>query len=86
MDARDGTEYTLISREDIRGLYRAILADCQTGTMAQQWDFHHSDEYTFWLYSATIDELIVFSNAQNTLNWLRDNGIGVEAMTDPSAK
>ena len=81
-DTWEGKETYVVSQEDIRDLYRAIVADCEAGTMAQQWDFHRPDESIFWIYPGGDRNITVFSNAENTLNWLREYGLDVDAILD----
>ena len=77
-DSWEGKETYVVDREDIRSLHRAIIADCKAGTMAQQWDFHHPDDSVFWIYPGGNRNILIFSNAENTLNWLRDYGVNVD--------
>lgn len=81
-DAWQGKEIFVYAPEDIRSLYRAIIADCENGTMAQQWDFHHPDENLYWINRSAGEAITVFSNAENTLNWLRSYGVDVDALLE----
>ena len=85
-DAWDGEETFVHEQEDIRALYRAIIADCEDGTMAQSWDFHHPDSSVFWINRSEGEAITVFSNAENTLNWLRAYGIDVDALLEKNLK
>lgn len=69
----------------LRDLFKAIVADCEAGTMVQDWDFHMNDSNVCWLYFSDgreVFELRVFSNCENTLNWLRDNGLNVDEILE----
>lgn len=65
--------------EEARQLLEAIKADCEAGTMAQDWAYHDVygvSSYT-WVYiddfNETDDsfcELTIFEDAVNTVNWL----------------
>ena len=77
-----GEEIYIHQPEDIRGLYRAIIADCKQGTMAQQWDFHHPDESLFCISYAGGEAITVFSNAENTMRWLRAYGVDTDAIEE----
>ena len=81
-DTWDGKEIFVHEPEDIRSLYRAIIADCENGTMAQQWDFHHPDENLFWINRSAGEAVTIFSNAENTLRWLRSYGVDVDALLE----
>ena len=81
-DTWHGEEIYIHQPEDIRGLYRAIIADCKQGTMAQQWDFHHPDESLFCISYAGGEAITVFSNAENTLRWLRAYGVDTGAIEE----
>lgn len=69
--------------EDIRGFMEALLADCEAGNMAQGWIFHpegKTDDH-MEIYCATeVDgveipyDLYLYSDCENTWNWLRANG------------
>jgi len=85
-DSWDGTQTSIHQPEDIRGLYRAIIADCEAGTMAQPWEFHHPDESLFWLNRSEGSALIIYSNAEHTLNWLRDYGMDIDAALEKRGK
>ncbi len=73
----DGGEIFVHDPADIRSLYRSMVADCEEGTMSQQWGFHHPDDNVFWL-NHTGEAINIFSNAEHTLNWLRDYGVDVD--------
>lgn len=81
-DTRDGGETFIHAPVDIRSLYRAIIADCEAGTMAQQWDFHHPDDELFWLNRSDGEAITIFSNAENTIQWLMDYGIDVDGLIE----
>ena len=79
-DTWEGNETVFRSQGDMIGLYQAILADCRAGTMAQAWTFHHSDNHLYWIYFEDGSEVTVYSNCENTLNWLRSCGLDVDEM------
>ena len=81
-DTWDGEEIYVHDPTDLRDLYRAIIADCEAGTMAQIWDFHHPDESLYWINRSAGEAITIFSNAENTLNWLRAYGADVDALLE----
>lgn len=81
-DCWDGQEIYLHDPQQIQSLYRAMIADCEAGTMAQQWDFHHPDQNLFWINRSNGEEITIFSNAENTLAWLREYGVDVDALVE----
>ena len=81
-DTWDGEEIYVHDPADLRDLYRAIIADCEAGTMAQLWDFHHPDESLYWINRSAGEAITVFSNAENTLNWLRAYGADVDTLLE----
>ena len=81
-DTWDGEEIYVHDPADLRDLYRAIIADCEAGTMAQIWDFHHPDESLYWINRSAGEAITIFSNAENTLNWLRAYGADVDALLE----
>ncbi len=81
-DTWNGEETVIHAQTDIRGLYRAILADCAAGTMSQNWNYHQTDACIFWLYGEGSGDIRIFSNAENTLNWLREYGLDVDAIVE----
>ena len=72
---------------DIQGLAAAIEADCEAGTMAQNWNFHSGvyvwegeDWYVDALYldlmlGDTWTSLHIYGDSENTLAWLEAQGI-----------
>lgn len=74
-----GNKLTFAEPETVRSFYEAILKDCEAGTMAQSWGFHDSGraEVVGWIYlrGGNMDrEISIFSDAQNTVQWLKENG------------
>ena len=75
-------EWKLDEREILAGLLDAIKADCEAGTMAQQWAFREDKEpvYNLSFYKADFDytndpyylnpSIMIFSNNTNTLAYL----------------
>lgn len=81
-DCWDGQEIYIHDTQQIRDLYRAMIADCEAGTMAQQWDFHHPDQNLFWINRSEGEAITIFSNAEHTLDWLREYGVDVDALIE----
>ena len=81
-DSWHGEETVIHAQVDVQGLYRAIIADCVAGTMVQNWNYHHADQCLFWLYGDGSEDIRIFSNAENTLNWLRDYGLDVDGLME----
>ena len=71
---------------DIEGLYRAILADCREQTMAQRWWYHGDGTDVCRITLEDGREVIIYADAEHTLNWLRDFGINVEQIIDEKKK
>ena len=82
MDYWDGRETIIRSQSDISGLYQAILADCRAGSMAQSWTFHQYHDNTYWICFEDGREIMVFSNCEHTLNWLRSYGLNVDEVLE----
>lgn len=81
------THQALYQQEHIQSLLTAILADCEAGTMADDWRFH-PDADSFWIdieYVRETDEngityssyrtLRIWPEAENTMAWLEQNGL-----------
>ncbi len=76
-------EWKLDDKEILAGLLDAIKADCEAGTMAQQWAFREEKEpaYNLNFYKADFDynndpyylnpSIMIFSNNTNTLAYLK---------------
>lgn len=80
-DIYQGDETIVYSDEAIRSLYDAILADCEAGTMAQDWDFHNGEDSIYWLAGFESGfGVTVYTDCENTIQWLRDNGFDVDAI------
>ena len=59
-------------------LLDAIKADCEQGTMGQAWLFHNDDGHYCELQllfrdGSHANQIIVYTNATNTVRWLREN-------------
>ena len=70
--------------EDLEGLMEAILADCETGSMIQSWDYHYTQNTMYWIDfvyktfgedGSTYLDLRVFENCENTIAWLEAHGV-----------
>ena len=81
-DTWEGRETFVRSEEDIQGLYEAILADCEAGTMAQNSNFHGPDVNLYWINGNNGLDILVYSNCENTLNWLREYGFKVDELIE----
>lgn len=68
--------------EDVKELLAAILADCEAGTMSQEWDFHQWDNSAGWLHFNDVLELRVYTSNENILAWMGEHGIDVEALLE----
>lgn len=75
---------TYFQGADMRGLTEAILLDCQSGTMAQNWDYHQEEDMVFWLDFEYRDDhgtpyacygVDVYEGCENTIRWLREHGL-----------
>lgn len=89
--------YSITSPEDIRTLMEAILADCETGAMAQPYFLHESGYYvdnihvgirsggvfgdTYRPYARYV-YLGLFKECENTYNWLVEHGCHEEITED----
>lgn len=84
INAKDKSEeWKFADKEILTGLLDAIKADCEAGTMAQQWAFRENKEMVYYLsfYKADFDynndpyyanhEIRIFSNNTNTLAYLK---------------
>lgn len=82
-DCYHGNETTIYSDEALHSLYNAILADCEAGNMAQDWDFHNGEDNVYWIQGFESGfGVTVYSDSENTLQWLRDNGFDVDAILE----
>ena len=53
LEIQTGAEYghfTLTQPEQVQGLLEAMKADCDAGTMGQNWSYHDDEETYAWLY------------------------------------
>ena len=64
--------------ETVQGLMRAILADCEAGSMAQAWNYHSGDPYgTINLaryvskYQTQYRDITIYNDCENTIEFLR---------------
>ncbi len=71
-----------ITGADARELLTAVKQDCDEGTMIQNWAYHSGDYASVRLYISTKNvhgfgvhrDITVWSDAENTVNWLIENG------------
>ena len=77
-----GEDTPVYSQSDIESLVSAVLADCEAGTMAQDYNFHNHEDSLYWLLFSNGLEVTVFADCENTLNWLRDYGLDVDEMIE----
>ena len=77
-----GEDTSVNSQSDIESLVSAVLADCEAGTMAQDYNFHNHEDSLYWLLFSNGLEVTVFADCENTLNWLRDYGLDVDEMIE----
>lgn len=63
---------------DLTELYRAMEADCLEGNMAQSWDYHNGADSIGWMTFSGGLELQIFTDSENTIRWLRENGMQVD--------
>ena len=81
-DYWEGKETLSNAHTDIAGLVNAILADCEAGTMAQHGGFHNGDHSLYGINFGNGLEVIIFTDCENTLNWLRNYGLDVDGMIE----
>jgi len=84
-DNWEGTETFLQDEARMRGLLEAILADCEEGTMVQDWEFQQGHACVYWIYlyqGTETQELTIFSSCDNTLNYLRAIGFPVDELME----
>ena len=78
---------TLVSsRKEVEGLMDAIMADCEAGHMAQNHMFHIGENSLYWINFSNGLEITVYSDCENTLNWLRAKGLDVDTLIEERAK
>ena len=85
-DTWEGNSVAIRTQSDLTGLYLAILADCRAENMSQPWTFHRSDDSLYWISFDNGREITVYSNCENTLNWLRAYGLNVDEMLENHGK
>ncbi|MBQ3543302.1 MAG: hypothetical protein IJA45_09300 [Oscillospiraceae bacterium] len=72
-------EHGKITGEHVKELLQAIIADCEAGTMAQGPLYHDYNKelvvtwVDFLLTDGTYRELMIYSGAENTARWLKEN-------------
>lgn len=81
-DTWKGDETMIYSQADIQGLMDALMADCEAGTMAQNGNFHNADDSLYWLSNDNDLDIMVFSNCENTIRWLKDHGLDVDGLIE----
>ena len=67
-------------------LYDAIVADCEAGKMAQDWNFHNDDNNSFYISLRSTDdagirhhwEIMFWEDCQNIMAWVEEMGIEFE--------
>ena len=82
--AKYAEEEDLVIKEDfsnsdtVKGLMRAIIADCEAGNMAQAWNYHSGDPYgTINLvryvsrYQTEYRDITIYDDCENTIEFLR---------------
>lgn len=66
-----------LAAKDARELLKAVIADCEAGTMAQGGLYDSGKVYITWLEIQTVDgqtrRLAVHENSENTVHWLKEN-------------
>lgn len=75
----------ITERDQMESLLSAIIADCEAGTMAQEWAFHHEEdsigsiELTFNSNLVSVGQkwinIRVYPSNENTMAWLEANGV-----------
>jgi hypothetical protein len=79
-DTWKGEDILIYGQADIQSLIDAMMADCVAGTMAQNGNFHNADDSLYWLSNDTDLDIMIFSNCENTIQWLKDYGIDVDGL------
>lgn len=71
-----GDEMQFSDPEVVLGFYEAVLKDCEAGNMAQSWDLHYGSrtDMVTWVHLTDGMELNVFSDAEHSIQWLKENG------------
>lgn len=78
-DTRDNKERNFFDKADMRSLYQALLADCEEGTMVQSYTWRDYGERLYRLKFGDGLTIYVYADSENTLRWLRDQGLDVDA-------
>lgn len=73
-------ETSVYGKPDVQSLYRAILADCEAGTMAQSYTWHNNLDRLYRLKFSGGQTIYVYTDCVNTLQWLRDYGLDVDEL------
>lgn len=76
----DDTESTALSGEEVQSLIRAIWADCEAGTMAQQDSYHDLEEKRiYWIFLEIGGrpglDIRIYPDAENTIAWLAERDL-----------
>lgn len=76
-----------LTAEAVEGLFRAAIADCRAGTMAQDTNYHKAmvmggEDWEHWAYWVQVEvggrpvvSFSVYADCVNTLAWLEETGI-----------
>ena len=69
-------ENSVYTGEKAKELLKAVKADCDAGTMAQEYDFHNGDTYVWIMFifkdqDRGMAEVVVTKDAENTVNFLK---------------
>lgn len=82
---RGENEVLITDSSQMKSLLDAIVADCEAGTMAQEYVFHSNEEnichieFTFHQelnpFRGKWDNILVYPSCENTVAWLKANGV-----------
>ena len=70
-----------LTREEKVDLLRALVADCENGTMTQQYSFRRGDHELFWLGwqgPRNYEEIRVDTDDIHVVQWLEERGFDIE--------
>ena len=74
----------ITDKGQIRSLLEAVIADCEAGTMAQEWAFHAPLDYSYSFYisrpvndnvSLKDTDIVIYPGCENTIAWMKANGV-----------
>lgn len=75
----------ITERDQMQSLLNAIIADCEAGTMAQEWAFHYEEDSIGSIEVTFLRELDsagrksinihIYPSCENTIAWLTANGV-----------